>query len=57
MVFFIKSAMANRARRNLLRATWASVSYLDGWHFSMVFLIGAADCSVAFSGSDLVTEQ
>ncbi|XP_076822332.1 beta-1,3-galactosyltransferase 5-like [Clavelina lepadiformis] len=40
MVFFVKSAGPNQVRRELLRRTWASLSYVEGGRFETVFVIG-----------------
>ncbi|CAK8674734.1 unnamed protein product [Clavelina lepadiformis] len=43
MVFFVKSAAPNQVRRELLRRTWASLSYVEGGRFETVFVIGKTD--------------
>ena len=40
LVMVVKSKAANAEKREFLRRTWASVSYLNGWHFKTVYLIG-----------------
>ena len=40
LVTFIKSSVANRARRDLMRRTWTSVCHANGWRFHAVFVVG-----------------
>ena len=40
MVIVVKSAAENFMKRELLRRTWASLTYVNGVQFTIVFVIG-----------------
>ena len=40
MIFVVKSAADNFEAREILRRTWAGVSYLEGFQFASIFVIG-----------------
>ena len=42
MVTFVKSAAEHHQRRQLIRETWGSVVYLNGWSFKTLYLVGKA---------------
>ena len=42
MVIFVKSAVRRGMAREILRRTWAKVSYIDGFQFSVIFVLGRA---------------
>ena len=43
VVFVIKSATKNSMSREIIRRTWASVSYLEGFQFTSVFVMGKGE--------------
>uniref|UniRef100_H2Y8Z0 Hexosyltransferase n=1 Tax=Ciona savignyi TaxID=51511 RepID=H2Y8Z0_CIOSA len=43
MVIFVKSSAPNFFRRELLRRTWASLSYVNGGRFDTVFVVANTD--------------
>ena len=43
MIFVVKSAVVNFRAREVLRRTWAGVSYLEGIQFASIFVIGKTD--------------
>ena len=40
MIFVVKSAAGNFQAREILRRTWAGVSYLEGFQFASIYVIG-----------------
>ena len=40
MVFVVKSAIDRGLAREIIRRTWGSVSYLEGFKFTTVFVVG-----------------
>ena len=40
MVFVVKSAIDHGIAREIIRRTWASVSYVEGFKFTTVFVVG-----------------
>ena len=43
MVLFVKSAVKHASHRELLRRTWASFSYVDGFKLATIFVTGKAE--------------
>jgi len=40
MVFIVKSAVNHGPSREIIRRTWASLSYVEGFQFTSIFVLG-----------------
>jgi len=43
MLFVIKSAVKHGTAREIIRRTWASLSYVEGFQFTSIFVLGQAN--------------
>jgi len=45
MVFVIKSAVDHGLAREIIRRTWASISFIEGFLFTSIFVLGQTDAN------------